>query len=284
MPQAIFTLDEDGMPTDVRAGERGEGERLIEDFMLLANETVAGMARAAKLPFLYRVHGEPDADKLRALVVFLNGLNIKARLGDKPTPRKLQTILKSTAGMKATVVIKQIMLRSMKRAAYSDKPEGHYGLAAADYCHFTAPIRRYPDLEVHRMLKLLLAQKDAGGRGKRMAELASSCSAGEYAATTAEREADKLLKAHYMAGRVGRKYEGIVSGVTAWGFFVTLGNTVEGLVYLRTLNDIYALDEGRNMLIGALSKRKIRLGGRVRVRVDRVDVQGREIDFLMLDE
>ncbi|NLG23912.1 MAG: ribonuclease R [Clostridiales bacterium] len=280
--EPVFTLDRAGRPTDVRARNRGEAERLIEDFMLLANETVAALARSVSLPFLYRVHGKPDPDRLDELAEFLNGLGIRPRFSKQPHPLQFQKILDEVAGSAEEGLVKQVMLRSLRRAAYSEKPEGHFGLAAGDYCHFTSPIRRYPDLEVHRMLKLLLSG-DAGWvkwEG-RMPALAALCSRREQAATEAERDADDLLKAYYMAGHVGEVFDGVVSGVTGWGFYVTLANTVEGLVHARTLDGQFTTDAARHALTSG-GGRGVRLGDAVRVSVERVSPSAGEIDFALV--
>ncbi len=279
VPETAFDLGPDGEPLDVHKRERGEAERMIEDFMLAANETVAELTRHAGLAMIYRVHEKPDPTKLNALAQFLGGLGIPVHLGADPHPGVLQRLLQKTENDKNADIIRYMTIRSLKRARYSAVPEGHYALAARDYCHFTSPIRRYPDLTVHRALKLLLAAGGAEGSPGSMAELAESCSAQEFSATSAEREADDLLKAVYMSSHIGETYDGVVSGVTAWGAYVTLPNTVEGLLHVATLNDYFEFDEKRGALVGAHTGKTIRLGDSLRVKVARADAVRREVDF-----
>ena len=282
LPESELTLDGDGYPVDVQARARGEAERLIEDFMLAANEAVAEMAKSCRLPFLYRVHEKPDPDRLAALEVFLANMNHPVRLGKEPHPRLLQALLEDTADLPEAAVIRRQLLRSLKRACYRAEPLGHYGLAARDYCHFTSPIRRYPDLTAHRMLKRLLAGElvEAQQGAGEMEALASETSQREYEAATAERDADDLVKVYYMRGREGEEFDGVVSGVHNWGFFVELDNTVEGLVHVRELDDFFDFDEDRQRLVGERSRRVIRLGDRVRVLLTRADTMACEIDFM----
>lgn len=284
LPEPELTLDEEGYPVDVQARARGEAERLIEDFMLAANEAVAALAKSCQLPFLYRVHKQPDPDRLESLKLFLANMNHPVRLGREPHPRQLQALLEETGDCPEAAVIKHQLLRSLKRACYRAEPLGHYGLAARDYCHFTSPIRRYPDLTVHRMLKLLLAGRldEAQAWEARMDDLAAQTSEREFAAATAERDADDLMKAYYMRGREGDEFDGVVSGVHNWGFFVELENTVEGLVRTRDLEDYFVFDEDRQTLMGERSRRTIRLGDRVHVLLTRVDTAACEIDFMPL--
>ena len=284
MPEPELTLDADGYPVDVQARVRGEAERLIEDFMLAANEAVAVMAKSCQLPFLYRVHEKPDPDRLESLSLFLTNMNHPVRIGREPHPRQLQALLEETAALPEAAVIKHQLLRSLKRACYMAEPLGHFGLAARDYCHFTSPIRRYPDLTAHRMLKLLLAGglSEAQKWETRMQELAAQSSEREFEAASAERDADDLMKCHYMHGREGEEFDGVVSGVHSWGFFVELPNTVEGLVRVRDLDDYYEFDEARQRLVGERTHREIRLGDRVHVLLARVDTAACEIDFMPL--
>ena len=280
MTEPQFTLDADGNPVDVRARVRGEAERMIEDFMLLANEQVAQMARENELPFLYRVHEEPDPDRLHALEVFLANLGRPVYLGGKVPPAALRRLLEETKDLPESGVIRHVMLRSLKKACYSDTPDGHYGLAAQDYCHFTSPIRRYPDLTAHRMLKRMLSG-DAGlaAQKKRMHELALQCSQTEQEAAAVERDADDLMRARFMQGHEGESFEGVVSGVNAWGYYVALPNTVEGLVHVREMQGYYEFDEERQLLHSEDGRRIIRLGDPVRVRLLSVDVMAGEVNF-----
>ncbi len=279
-----FTLDESGMPVDVCARERGEAEKLIEDFMLLANETVAKMGRMKKLGLLYRVHEEPDPDRLHALEEFLQNMNHPHHLGRSPAPMVLQHMLEDTASLPEAAVIRQLTLRSLKRACYDEQPLGHYGLAAKDYCHFTSPIRRYPDLAVHRALCAMLSRDMDRARGNEQAlsELALHCSDREYAAVAVERDADDLIRAYYMKNHIGEEFEGVVSGVQSWGFYVALPNTVEGLVHVRTIEEHVVYVEEKQMLICKPLRLKIRLGDSVRVKLDSVNVMAGTIDFVLV--
>ncbi len=278
MPEPAFTLDAHGRPLDVRARDRGESERMIEDFMLAANETVAALAKNTELPFLYRVHAKPDADRVTALSAFLSGLGVNARLGKNPAPNRYQKVLDLAANRPDAALIQQVMLRSLRRAEYAATPDGHFGLAARDYCHFTSPIRRYPDLTVHRMLKALLSGTVHPKDEAKMPDLAKHCSATEQRATLAERDADDLLKAHYMLGHVGEVFDGVVTGVTSWGLYVTLDNTVEGLLPIRLLEGDWNLDEPHHALMGP-HRQQIRLGDPMTVMCARVNVALGQIDF-----
>jgi ribonuclease R len=278
-----ITLDKKGRPVDVRSRERGEAERMIEDFMLLANETIAKAAHSAGLPFIYRVHLQPDPDKLRGLDAFLTERDSPLLAGENPEPSRLSEIISWAERREDAENIKRMVLRSLRRAEYSSEPMGHYGLAMRHYCHFTAPIRRYPDLETHRMIKTLISSEKPLAEGAiDMRELASQCSRREQDADQIEREADTICKAHYMAGQLGHEYEGVVADVVSWGFYVTLNNTVEGLVPLRSLPGNYELEAGRHMLRCYAGGRSIRVGDKVRVRVEYVNPIEGIINFIML--
>ena len=284
MDEPEFVLDEKGAPADILCEPRGEAERMIEDFMLCANETVAALARSTELPLLYRIHEEPDPDRLRALEGFLSMVGMHVHIGANPHPGKLQAILEDAKDHPARDVIRHDLLRALKRARYSEKPLGHYALAMEDYCHFTSPIRRYPDLTVHRMLKLLLrGDMDRAARmAGRMPELAVQCSQREYAATQSERQGDDIMMAAYMARQIGRKFEGVISGVTGWGLYVTLPNGVEGLVHIAGLDDYYVYDEARKRIVGEATGTVFKLGDRVRVRMESAVVAAGEINFELL--
>ena len=284
IPEAEFTLDENNFPTELYCTDRGESEKLIESFMLAANEAVARIARESELPLVYRVHEAPDPDRIRALSAFLAGLGLNFRLGAAAHPGLLQNVLERTRDLPAAGAVARMVLRSMQRARYADQPLGHYALAMRDYCHFTSPIRRYPDLTVHRMLGRLIDGEPSAAQAAKMAVLADQCSAREQEAALAEREADDLMKARYMAGRIGCAFEGAVSNVVDWGFYVMLGNGVEGLVHVASLDGHFEFDAARCQLIRRTPKKIFRLGDRVRVRVERADVDRMEIDFLLEED
>jgi ribonuclease R len=217
------------------------------------------------------------------LDAFLAERDSPLRAGTNPEPSLLSDIITGAEGREDAEYIKRVVLRSMRRAEYSNEPKGHFGLAMRHYCHFTAPIRRYPDLEAHRMLKtLILFEKPLAEGAVDMRELAVQCSRCEQDADQIEREADAMYKAHYMAGKLGHDYEGLVTDVVSWGFYVTLRNTVEGLVPLRSLPDNYELEEDRHLLRSYTGGRAIRVGDKVRVRVEYVNPIEGIINFIML--
>ena len=279
-----FILDETGQPEDILLQPRGEAERIIEDFMLAANETVAALARNTELPFVYRVHEDPDPDKLMALEALLGSLDLYVHIGPTPHPGVLQGVLEQAKDHPARDVIRHTLLRALKKARYAERPLGHYAMALKDYCHFTSPIRRYPDLTVHRMLKLLTEgrMEEAARWQGRMSDIATDCSLREGAAVSAERQADGIMAAAWMSRHIGEAFDGVISSVAAWGLYVALSNGAEGLVHISQLDDYYEFDKERDRLIASATGTTFRLGDRVRVRAARVNIPLGEINFDLL--
>ncbi|MGI5884774.1 MAG: ribonuclease R [Candidatus Spyradocola sp.] len=279
--EAVITLDERGVPTSIEREERGIANSMIEEFMLKANECVAEFARLHQIPILYRVHEDPDPEKIQAFDAFLINLGYRIRTSKgKVHPKALQAVLDKAKGKPEEGLISRLMLRSLQKARYCPQPLGHFGLAAPDYCHFTSPIRRYPDLFVHRALHLYLAGKSTARMAKRAEEYAQHCSEKERQAMEAERDVDDLKKAQYMLGHIGEVYEGVISSVTSFGLFVELPNTVEGLIHISNLDDdYYTFVEKSYMLLGERKKKVYRLGDPIRIVVTAVDMSTRRVDF-----
>lgn len=284
LPEPEFVLNEKYEPTDILCPPRGEAERMIEDFMLLANETVARLARDVAQPFMYRIHEQPDSDRIQQVEGFLSAAGTPMHLGSQPHPGMLKRVLDTYADDPRLEIVRRNLLRALKRAQYSEKPLGHYALAMEDYCHFTSPIRRYPDLMVHRMLKLLLdGNETASDKWQaRMPLLSSECSMREFESVKAEREADGIMKARYMSRQIGRKFSGVISGVTAWGIYVTLDNTVEGLVHVSDMDDYFDFYPEHQTLIASESGCILKLGMQVRVRVLFASVDRGEVNFELI--
>ncbi len=281
LPEAQIDTDAAGEPTDVRARSRGVAHKMIEDFMLAANEIVARHARERELPILYRVHEAPDPDKLAAFAQFAGILGLRAPAPEAATPLALQRLLTQAQDKPEYPAVASLLLRSMQKAAYDPRPLGHFGLAAKDYCHFTSPIRRYPDLFTHRVLARSFEGGDTAAlRGSTQAA-AAQASERERNAMEAEREADRMMMARYMSRHIGEVFDATVTGVVEWGFFATLDNTVEGLVHVRTLEDYFQFDERSQCLIGERTGVRYRIGQKVRVRVESVDTQMYQINFVL---
>lgn len=287
LPEARVILNTSGEPTDILRVQRLETHKLVEDFMILANEVVDREAARRKLPFLHRVHEPPDADRIETLRTFLGGLG--ARVPEKPAPKDLQAALSNFDGRPEESLVSTVVLRSMKRARYSEKPLGHYGLATDHYTHFTSPIRRYSDLVVHRILTRAFVDGERIPeelRAEYLPGVARRTSERERVAVGAERDSIDLKKVEFMQQHVGDQFDGTVSGVTSFGLFVLLDRYfVEGLVHVSSLDDdYYVFLEEQFALMGEHKKRRFRLGDRVRVNVARVDIENRKIDFSLLDE
>ena len=282
--ESKIVLNELGRPIDIKPYERAIANRIIEEFMLVCNETIAENMYWQNLPFVYRVHEEPDDEKLQRFRDFIYNLGYTIKFSQEIHPRALQEILEKVQGKPEETVVSTLLLRSMMQARYSPECAGHFGLAAQYYCHFTSPIRRYPDLQIHRIIKENLNGKINDKRRERLAvivdEAAKQSSEMERLAEDAEREVDDLKKAEYMMDRIGEEYDGIISSVTSFGIFVELLNTIEGLVHITDLDDdYYVYDEAHLMLIGERTKNIYRLGDAVKVRCSRVDIDNREIFF-----
>lgn len=287
--EAKITLNELGKPIDIRPYEREIANKIIEEFMLVCNETIAETMFWNNLPFVYRIHEEPDDEKLEKFKEFVYNLGYVVRWNGEVKPRNLQEILDKVKGKKEETVVSTLLLRSMMQARYSPECTGHFGLAAQYYCHFTSPIRRYPDLQIHRIIKEFLNGKIDEGRIKKLKSIvdiaSKQSSETERTAQDAEREVDDLKKAEYMLDRLGEEFEGMISSVTSFGMFVELANTIEGLVHITALDDdYYVYDEAHLCLIGERSKKVYRLGDSVKVRCSRVDIPNREIYFDMIED
>ena len=288
VPESEIDVDGEGRAVGLAPAQRGVSHRIIEECMLLANETVAAHLRGRGLPCLYRVHEPPDADRLRDLNAFLQTLGYGFSVAAAAQPRALQRVTERASGTPEEGVVSRLMLRAMQRARYDARPLGHYGLALSNYCHFTSPIRRYPDLMVHRILKWQLHGGLTPARLERLRgalpALAAQMSAAERTAMEAERAADDLKRCEYMLGQQGETFDGVISGVTGGGFYVELSNTAEGFVALNTLtDDWYRPEPARYRIVGERTGRALRLGDRVRVRVARVDMDAPAIDLLLQD-
>jgi ribonuclease R len=285
LPEARVIVNAAGEPTHIQRLLRLQTHQLIEEFMILVNESVARLAASRKLPFLYRIHEPPDPDRLERLREFLTGLGLGLAKNAARSPRALQKLLNSAEGRPEEAVVSSLVLRSMKQARYSAERKGHFGLASRAYTHFTSPIRRYPDLSIHRIVRTAILERKPIGEtlGEHLVEVARRSSMREREAMEAERDSVELKKMEYMERHVGDEFEGTVSGVTAFGLFVLLDDVLaEGLLHVSQMaDDYYHFIEEEYSLVGEVGRRRFRLGDRVQVAVLSVDRESRKLDLAL---
>lgn len=288
-PESRLVLDEAGHPLEIKPYERNAATKLIEEFMLLANETVAEHFYWLDLPFLYRSHESPDQEKIRKLSFMMRNMGFSMKTGrEEIHPKEIQKLLWQAEGSESEALVSRLALRSMRQANYTPECVGHFGLASRYYCHFTSPIRRYPDLQIHRIIKQFLRGKLDEEKREHYREIleavAIQCSVTERRGAEAERECEKMKKAEYMEEHIGERFSGVVSGVNSFGIFVELENTVEGLLAISDLpGDFYRYDESGYQLVGEHTSRLFSLGQRLSVTVKRANKLLKYVDFL-LDE
>ena len=285
-PETKIILDKDGKPVDIRPHERNTATKIIEDFMLLANETVAQHFYWLELPFVYRTHDNPDPEKINQLGIFISNFGYGMKTAKEEVhPKEIQKLLEKVKGTPEEALISRLALRSMKQARYSVECTGHFGLACGYYCHFTSPIRRYPDLQIHRIIKEHLRGRLKENRIQHyeaiLPQVAERSSKMERRAEEAERETDKLKKTEYMEAHIGEHYEGVVSGITGWGVYVELPNTVEGLIHVSALKgDYFYYDESNYEMVGRDTGKTYKLGQKISIIVERTDRFSRTVDFV----
>ncbi len=287
--ESKIILDEKGKPIEIKKSERRIANRIIEEFMLICNETVSEHFYWTEIPFVYRIHEEPDLEKIEAFNKFIHnfGYHLKG-VTNEVHPSTLQDLIKKVEGRKEEKIINTLMLRALKKAIYSPTNSGHFGLAAQYYSHFTSPIRRYPDLQIHRIIKETLRGKITGKRIKNLKEIVTKAaqisSDRERLAMEAERETDDLKKTEFMTYHIGEEFEGIIGSVTSFGMFVELDNTIEGLVRISSLvDDYYIFDDENYLFRGERTKKTYKIGDPVRIKVIKADVSQKEIDFMLLE-
>ncbi len=285
LPECKIILNDKGKVVDIKPYERNDATMIIEDFMLAANETVAEEFFWMELPFVYRNHEEPDKEKLEALRVFIKNFGLNLHVGNEFHSKELQKMLNKIEGSEWEALISRVTLRSMKQAKYSMECLGHFGLASKQYCHFTSPIRRYPDLQIHRIIKEYIHGELSDSRishyNKILPDITSKCSLTERRAEEAERETDKMKKVEYMKKFIGQVFEGAVSGITNWGIYVELPNTVEGLIRFSDIDgEYFTVDKTGYTATGRRTGRTFTLGQKVKVVVFNCDKVARSIDFV----
>jgi ribonuclease R len=286
--EAKIVLNEENEVEEVKKTERRTANRIIEEFMILTNETVAENMYWSKVPFIYRTHEEPDDEKIEEFNKFIYNFGYTLKGVKNIHPKELQNLVEKVKGKKEETVINTLMLRSLKKAVYSNYPEGHFGLASDYYCHFTSPIRRYPDLQIHSIIKDFinnrLDYKNIDKYNAKLEEIANYSSQTERNAEKAEREDWDYHVARYMSNKTGNIYEGVISSVTSFGAFVELDNTIEGLVHISNMtDDYYHYDEENYMLVGERTKNQIKIGEVVKVKLVNVNLIKRDIDFMFVD-
>ena len=292
IPESKIILNKHGKPVKIVPYERGVSQKIIEDFMLMANETVAEHFYFLESPFVYRTHGVPEREKILKLATFINnfGYTIKVRGGEGEIhPKEIQKLLGKIEGTPEEALISRLTLRSMQRAEYNTSCLGHFGLACNYYCHFTSPIRRYPDLQIHRIIKEHLHgrmnEKKIDHFNSLLPMVAKESSAKERRADEAEREVEKLKKAEYMIDHIGEEFDGVISGITSWGIYVELSNTVEGMVHVSKLQgDYYYYKEDSYEMVGKSTGITYKLGQKVKIVVDYVDMSSKAVDFSFVFE
>jgi len=289
-PECKIKLDKNGHPIDIVPYDRNVATKIIEEFMLAANQVVAEEYFWLEIPFVYRTHEYPDLEKIQELARMTAGFGHHIKVGQEEVhPREIQKLIEEIEGTSEEAFLSRLTLRSMKRAKYSTVNEGHFGLATQYYCHFTSPIRRYPDLQIHRIIKENIRHGMSGKRYEHyeslLPKVAIAASELERRADDAEREVEKMKKAEYMLDHMGEIFDGIVSGVTSWGIYVELPNTVEGMVRLSDMyDDRYVFEEDKYRVKGHYTGREFSMGQPVKVEVVKVDKLTRTIDFAMVLE
>ena len=289
-PESKIMLNEDGIPTEIKPYDRNTATKIIEDFMLLANETVAEDYFWQEIPFVYRTHDVPDEEKIQKLCTFINNFGHSMHVANKEVrPKEIQKLLAKVDGTPEGDFISRLALRSMKQAKYTPENTGHFGLAAQYYCHFTSPIRRYPDLQIHRIIKETLRGRMNENRMEHyesiLPEVTKHASQMERRAEEAERETIRLKKAEYMEQHIGEVFAGVISSITKWGMYVELENTVEGLIHVTNMHDDhYDYYEDRFEMIGEHTRKSYKLGQKVYVRVLDTDCLQRKIDFELVNK
>ncbi|CRZ33716.1 RNAse R [Herbinix hemicellulosilytica] len=289
-PESKIIVDKNGKPIEIKPYERNKATKIIEEFMLIANETIAEDFFWQEIPFIYRTHENPDEEKIKALAIFINNFGYSLKLGnDDIHPKEIQKLLIKVEDTPEEALISRLTLRSMKQAKYTVANTGHFGLSTKYYCHFTSPIRRYPDLQIHRIIKENLRGKLTESRRshyeKILNEVANHSSKTERRADEAEREVEKMKKVEYMTEHIGEVFEGVISGITSWGIYVELPNTIEGMVRVSDMDDdFYIYDEERYQMIGEHTKKTYKLGQKVKVEVISADKLLRTIDFAFVED